>query len=135
PRHDRGGSGGEGRLEEEERRRQEPAVGRRALHSGYPEPEPEPPAEHFRATEPYGIADERERQDTGGTVHQVLHDDVADVLRPSEPRLHEGESALHREDEDAGDHHPEVVDQPLGRSGYFLLSRCGTRHEDRRGDG
>jgi hypothetical protein len=57
-------------------------------------------------------------------VHQVLHEDVADVLGRGDARLDQGEPGLHEEDERGADEDPDGVDgrAQLGWHGGRSLS-------------
>jgi hypothetical protein len=110
PGHDRGRGRGERGLEEELGRDVE-ALGADAVDAVDAEAAPaEPAAEQLAVAVGDRVADQEERQDAGGGVHEVLHHDVADVLGPRHAGLEQREADLHEEHEDAGDEDPEVVE-------------------------
>jgi hypothetical protein len=131
PRHDGGGRGGEGHLEQEERGHGQVAVARRPVTE-----EPALGAEEVVALAVgQGVAHGEERHGAGAEVHQVLHHDVADALGPGEAGLDEGEAGLH-EDHQRGAHDDEdVVQVGLDICGRQILSARRRRHREGGGTG
>jgi hypothetical protein len=92
-RDDRGRGRGERELKHEEHEQVEVPVRGCAVT----EEEALPSDEVVACAERERVADAEERDDARHEVHEVLHHDVGDALRPRHPRLDEGKASLHED--------------------------------------
>jgi hypothetical protein len=79
----------------------------------------EPPgAGHFPA-EGDRVTDGEKQKSADAEVHQILHEDVGDVLGSCQTRLDEREAGLHEDHQDRGNQNPYVVEGGLDLGNRF----------------